>query len=190
MAQPAVPQTVLAQMVIDFINNLANAQFVMQVDLVPLATQAQLGQMQAQVQAQLGQMQAQMQEQMQAQLGQMQAQMQEQMQAQLGQMQALLAQHNAPAIAAAASATVQSIVASRLENDHDRSNVVYAVVLRADGTQPPNWPAAGFNREALFRGPIAVIDALLDDYGLPNGPTTDVLERQNALAVHIGTVQV
>jgi hypothetical protein len=29
---------------------------------------------------------------------------------------------------------VQSIVSSRRENAHDRSNVVYAVVLRADGT--------------------------------------------------------
>jgi len=42
--------------------------------------------------------------------------------------------------------------------------VAYAVVPRADGTPPPNWPA-GFDRAAL-RGPIAIINALLVDHGL------------------------
>ena len=183
MAQPPVPHDAL----IGLLNNVANGQLVTKADLVPLATQAQL----ADVQAQMVQMQAQM-VQLQTQLGQMQVQTQ----AQLGQMQvqiiaqvqALLAPHNAPAIAAAASATVQSIVASRLENSHDRTNVVCAVVLRADGTQPPHWPA-GFGRSALFRGPIAVVDALLDDYGLPQAPHTAIWERRNALAVHIGIKQ-
>jgi len=177
MAQPAVPQAAL----VGLLNNVMNGQLVTQDDLAPLATQAQLAAVQAQMQAQFAAVQVQMVQmhaQMQAQLGQMQVQI-------IEQMQALLTPHNAPAIAAAASATVQSIVASRLENSR---NVVYAVVLRADGTQPLNWPA-GFGRSALFRGSIAVVDALLDDYGLPQAPHTAAWERRNALAVHIGTNQ-
>lgn len=79
----------------DVINNAIAGQLVTQADLAnavaPLATQAQL----VQIQAQLVQMQAQ--------LVQMQVQMQVQI---IAQMQALLAPHNAPAIAAAAAATV------------------------------------------------------------------------------------
>ena len=78
---------------------------------------------------------------------------------------------------------MRAIVAAREQNSHDRDSV-YAVVPRADGTLPPNWPA-GFNRAAL-RGPIAVVNALLMDYGLPLLPAAS-LDRRNALAVHIGT---
>ena len=96
--------------------------------------------------------------------------------------------HNAPAIAAAAAATVQAIVVARAENDHHRSGVAYAVVPRADGTPPPNWPA-GFDRAAL-RGSIAVVDVLLNDYGLPHGAPATLLDRRDALALHIGTARL
>ena len=95
--------------------------------------------------------------------------------------------HNAPAIAAAAAATLRAIVAAREENNHHRSGVAYAVVPRADGTPPPHWPAAGFDRAAL-RGPIALINALLGDYGLPL--PASALERRDSLALHIGTARL
>ena len=123
----------------------------------------------------------------------MQAQMQAQhaaVQAQLAQMQALLLPLNVPAFVAAATATVQSIGASRMQNAHDRSGEAYAVVQRTDGTPPPHWPA-GFDRAALVDGPIAAIDTLLNDFGLPHGaPAATVRERRNALARHIGKMRV
>ena len=140
--------------------------------------QAQLAAMQAQMQAQLAAMQAQMQ----AQLGAMQAQL-------IAQMQALLAPHNAPAIAAAAAATVQAVIAARAHNAHDRSGVAYAVVPRADGSLPPSWPA-GFERAALIIGPIAPVDALLGDYNLPHGAPIGLVQRRDALALHIGTTRM
>ena len=155
-------------------DDLANA-------VAPLATQAQLVTMQAQIQAQLATMQAQLAT-TQAQLATMQAQL-------IAQMQALLAPHNAPAIAAAAAATVKSIVASRTLNAHDRSGVNYAVVPRADGTPPPSWPD-NFDRHALVSGPIGAVDLLLEDFDLPHGPPTASIERRNALALHIGTKRV
>ena len=132
--------------------------------LEPLATRAQLATLQAQVTA----------------LAQQVAQLS-------AQLQALLAP-NAPAIAAAASATVQATAAARAKNAHDRSAEPYAVVPRADGTLPPNWPAA-FDRAGL-RGPIAAVDALLNDYGLavPHGATA--LARRDALALYIGAIRV
>jgi hypothetical protein len=99
----------------------------------------------------------------------------------LAQIQALLVPHNAPAVATAAAATVQAIGAARAENAQDRAEP-YAVVPRADGTLPV-WPA-GFDREALRRGPIVAVDALLAGYGLPAGGT--ILARRTALALHIG----
>jgi hypothetical protein len=102
-------------------------------------------------------------------------------------MAAALAPHNAPAIAAAAAATVQAITTARARNAHDRSGEAYAVVPRADGTPPPSWPAAGFTRHALFRGGLAVINALLADYGLPVPADTRI--RRDALASHIGTTR-
>ena len=135
---------------------------VTQADLAPLATQAQLQALQAQ-------------------LAVMQVQ-------QLQQIQALLAPLNAPAIAAAAAATVQGIAAARAQNAHDRSNVPYAVVPRADGTPPPSWPA-GFDRAGL-RGPIAAVDALLVDYNLAAlAPGAAAAARRDALALHIGTMR-
>ena len=133
-----------------------------QADLAPLVTQAQLN---AQLSAQLNAMQV----------------------ALLQQMQALLAPLNAPAIAAAAAATVQAIAAARAQNAHDRSHVPYAVVPRADGTLPPNWPA-GFSRAGL-RGPIAAVDALLADYGLAAPAGVQAQARRDALAQHIGTMR-
>ena len=62
-------------------------------------------------------------------------------------------------------------------------------MLRADGTLAPSWPF-GFERGTLIGGAIAVIDALLADYGLPHGPPAPVLDRRNALARHIGTTLV
>jgi len=151
----------------EFIGAALAGQFASHADLAnavaPLATQAQLAAMQAQLIA------------MQAQL--------------IAQVQALLAPHNAPAIAAAAGATVQSMVASRTLNAHDRSNVNYAVVPRADGTPPPSWPI-NFDRRALVSGPIAAVDLLLADFDLPHGPPTATIERRNALALHIGTTRM
>jgi hypothetical protein len=186
----ALPPAAAANLGNAFHNAIAG-QLATQADLAnavaPLATQAQMQAQFAAVQAQLAQLaqiQAQQgvtQAQMQAQLAQMQVQI-------IAQMQAHLAPHNAPAIAAAASAIVQSIVTSRLENAHDRRNVAYAVVQRADGTPPPTWPD-GFDRDALNDGPIAVIDALLEDFGLSHGPLTTTIDRRIALAVHIGTMR-
>ena len=50
-----------------------------------------------------------------------------------------------------------------------------------DPTPPP------LDRGALVEGPIAVIDGLLGDYGLPNGAPAALFTRRNALARHIGT---
>jgi hypothetical protein len=105
----------------------------------------------------------------------------------LAQIQELLAPLNAPAVAAAAAATVQAIAAARLQNAHDRRGVAYVVVPRADGTPPPNWPLAGFDRTALTRGNIAIVNALLNDYGLPFPVATR--DRRDTLAHHIGTMQ-
>ena len=167
MALP--PAAVLAQMA-NFLGAGIAGQVATQADVAnavaPLATQAQLATMQAQMLAQLAAMQAQlaaMQAQMQAQLAATQAQMQAQL---IAQMQALLAPHNAPAIAAAATSTVQSIVASRMQNAHDRGGEAYAVVQRSDGAPPPHWPV-GFDRTALVDGPVAVVDSLLLDVGPP-----------------------
>ena len=102
------------------------------------------------------------------------------------QLQALLAP-NAPAIAAAASATVQATAAARAKNAHDRSAEPYAVVPRADGTLPPNWPV-GFDRAALRAGPIAAVTALLNDYGLL--PPAAAFDRRSVLALHIGTADL
>jgi hypothetical protein len=81
---------------------------------------------------------------------------------------------------------VDRIAAARRENAHDLDGVAYAVVPCADGAAPATWPA-GFDRDQLRDAPIAVIDALLGDHGLPHGPPRPVIERRNVLAVHIGT---
>ncbi len=176
MALP--PAAVLAQMA-NFLGAAIAGQFASQADVAnavaPLATQAQLVDLQAQLAAMQAQHAA-----MQAQLAAMQAQL-------IAQMQVLLAPYNAPAIAGAATATVQSIVASRMQNAHDRRGEAYVVVQRTDGTPPPHWPE-GFDRAALIDGPVAVIDTLLLDFGLPHGAS--VRERRNALALHIGAARL
>ena len=102
---------------------------------------------------------------------------------------AALAPHKAPAVAATAAATVQAVVVARGMNNHHLNGVAYAVVPRADGTAPPSWPAAGLRRATLRTGPIAVVNALLNDsWLLPLAlplPVT-ALDRRNALAAHIG----
>ena len=186
MAAPA-PPLLQAQMA-----NFQAMGFAMQADLAPLATQAQLAAAiaplatQAQVNALAAQGNA-----LAAQVNALAAQgnaLAAQIAAlpTLAQIQALLAPHNAPAIAAAAAATVQAIVSARVRNAHDRSGEPYGMVPLADGTPPPNWPI-GFERDALINGGIAVVDSLLADYGLANGPPIPVVERRNTLARYIGT---
>ena len=99
---------------------------------------------------------------------------------------AALAPHNAPAVAAAASAVALDIADARRRHKRDDRGVAFAVVPRSDGTPPPNWPP-GFDRDALVEGPIAAVDGLLGDYGLPNGAPAALFTRRNALARHIGT---
>ena len=82
-----------------------------------------------------------------------------------------------------------AVAGARARNAHDRSGEAYVVVLRADGTLPPAWPA-GFDRSALVEGPVAVVDMLLNDYGLPNGPPAPPIARRNKLARCIGTTLV
>ena len=154
-----------------FIAAFQAAGIVVQADLAPLVTQAQLN---AALAAQLAPMQAQ--------LAAMQAQIH-------AQIHALLAPHNAPAIAAASTAIVQATFAARAQNAHDRSGEAYAAVPLADGTLAPNWPV-GFERTALVSGPIDVVDTLLGDFGLPHGAPLTLLARRNALARHIGTTLV
>ncbi len=107
----------------------------------------------------------------------------------IAQLQELLVPHNAPAIAAAAVATVQAITAARSQNAHDRSGVDYVVVPRSDGTPPPNWPLVGFDRAVLIRGNIAIINSLLNDYGLLIPAQANVRDRRDILAQHIGTMR-
>jgi len=158
-----IPEVAVAQ-IVAALNAVVGGEIATKADLLnaiaPLATQAQ----------------------MQLQLQEMQVQL-------IAQMHALLAPHNAPAIAAAATATVQSIITARMRNAHDRSDVAYAVVPLANGTLPPHWPM-GFNRTALFRGNINQINDLLNDFGLAQPLHTSALNRRNELAVHIGTMRV
>jgi hypothetical protein len=118
---------------------------------------------------------------MQAQVAGMEARM-------VAAMHALLAQHDAPRVAATAAATVQAIVGARMRNAHDEIDKAYVAVPRSDGTIPPHWPAA-FDREALMDGPIGPVDLLIADYGLQPGPGGDKLAKRNLLAVHIGTTR-
>lgn len=58
--------------------------------------------------------------------------------------------------------------------------MAYAVVPRANGTPPPNWPI-GFDRAMLRSSPVSAATLLLTDYGLvPPAPN-------NLLLLHIGT---
>ena len=153
---------------------LQAAGFATRVDITnataPLATQAQVDALQAQVNALQAQVHAL------PTLAQIQA-----------AIAAALVPHNAPAVAAAASASVLAIVNARAANNHSRSGVAYAAVPRADGAPPPNWPL-GFDRATLRTGPIAVITALLNDYGLL--PPAAAFDRRNLLAQHIGTAEL
>ena len=112
------------------------------------------------------------------------------LQAQMQAIQAQLALINVPAIAGAASAIVRATACACVRNAHYQRDVPYAAVPRDDGTPPPSWPA-GFSRAELVVGPIGIIDAILGDYGLPNGaPAGSLCQRRAALARHIGTLGV
>jgi hypothetical protein len=162
---------------------LQAAGFAMQVDLAPLATQVQLAAAVAPLatQVQLAAAVAPL-----ATQAQMQAQFAA-MQAQLAAIQAQLALIGVPAIAGAASAIVRATAVACARNAHCQRDLPYAAVPRDDGTPPPSWPA-GFSRAELVEGNIGVIDAILGDYGLPNGaPAGSLFQRREALARHIGT---
>ena len=59
------------------------------------------------------------------------------------------------------------------------------MVPRADGSNPPSWPAAGLERGALVGGAIAAVNNhLLCSW------TMAVLQRRNAFAAHTGTTLV
>ena len=163
---------------------LQAAGFAMQADLLPLVTNVQLAAATAPLatNVQLAAMQANMNAQLVAMQGQLVA-----MQGQFAAMQAQLALIGIPAIAAAASASVQAIANARVVNNHCRSGVAYAVVPLADGTPPPNWPI-GFDRAMLRAGPIAAVTLLLTDYGLV--PPAVALDRRNLLALHIGSADL
>ena len=193
---------------------LQAAGFAMQVDLAPLATQAQLAAATAPLatQAQLAAATAPLATQAtvdahftqlvamlagtNAQLAAMQAgvnaqlaAMQAGVNAQLAAVQAQLAVAGVPAIAGAALDVVRHVAAARAHNAHDRRGVAYVVVPRADGTPPPHWPD-GFDRDGLVEGPVAAVDALLADYGVPHGPPAGLFVRRNALARCIGAACV
>lgn len=168
MAAPAAPHVAALQA----------AGFAMQSDLVPLATTANVNTQFAAMQGQIHLLQQQVNA-----LPSL-AQIQVAIQAAIA---TALVPHNAPAIAAAASATVQAIANARMVNNHYRSGVAYTVVPCADGTPPLNWPA-GFDRATLRTGPIAVITALLNDYRLIVPAAT--FDRRNLLALHIGTADL
>ena len=182
MAQPnaVLPPVSLEQLGAIFDTALAGlaTQAQLATTVAPLATQAQLANAVAPLVTQ-------------AQLANAVAPLatQAQLDAMLVRIQALLQPLNVPAFVAAATTTVQSIGASRMQNAHDRSDVEYAVVQRTDGTPPPHWPV-GFDRNALIDGPIAVVDTLLNDFGLPHGAPVSARQRRNALALHIGTTRV
>ena len=166
---------------------LQAAGFAMQVDLAPLATQAGVAAAiaplatRADVAAAVAPLATQVQHaQTQVQIAQLQAQ--------LAQILLLLAPGGVPAIAGAATAIVQSVVAARTKNAHDERGVAYIPVPLEDGALPPNWPA-GFSRDDLVEGPIGIIDTMLNDYGLPHGPPAMPFTRRNALARHIGAAR-
>ena len=79
----------------------------------------------------------------------------------------------------------------QLNHQHSLRGVPFTPVPRLDGTPPPSWPAAGFDRAALVEGPIAAVDALLGDYGIPAGAGVGApVVRRIALAQALGTASV
>ena len=172
MAAP--PPAVAFAPLVAAINAAFGGQVATQADLAPLATQAnvnaQFAALQVSINAQLAAMQVQ--------FAAMQAQL-------LAQIQAMLMPQNAPVIAIAV-ATSRAVFSARARNAHDLRGVAYVAVPRDDGTLPPNWPV-GFDREDLVEGPIGVVDAILNDYGLQHGVPHGMFVRRNVLAAHIGT---
>ena len=107
----------------------------------------------------------------------------------LAQIQALLQSAAVPAVVSAASVILQSIVAARGRNAHDRRGEAYIAVPLADGLLPVHWPV-GFDRSALIEGPINAVDTLLSDYGLAHGAAAGAVHvRRTQLAQHIGTMR-
>ena len=120
--------------------------------------------------------------------------MQGQLNAVIGQLAVIngqLAAINPVAIAAAAMQSINATDTARRLNQHSLRGVPFTPVPRADGTPPPSWPAAGFDRAALVEGPIAAVDALLGDYGIPAGAGVGApVVRRIALAQALGTASV
>ena len=112
------------------------------------------------------------------------------MAASLANIEALLVHLDVPHIAATTTRICQEIATAKFANHHDRRDIAYVIVPCSNGALPVHWPA-GFDRNAHFRGPIAVIDALLADYGTPvvgaAAGTPDV--RRDLLAICIGTMR-
>ena len=93
---------------------------------------------------------------------------------------------NIPALAAGAAAHAHTCATARSKNAHDQRGVDLAAVPLA-GPGALAWPP-GFDRAALFEGPVAAVDALLLAYGLPAGAAAGgAFARRNALALHLGT---
>jgi hypothetical protein len=101
--------------------------------------------------------------------------------------QAALEPHNAAGVAAAGAATAQAVAAARARNAYDRDDEAYAVVPRADGAAPAQWPP-GLGRAALAACPMAAVDALLLEYQLLAAGSARA--RRNALAQHIGAARL
>jgi len=108
----------------------------------------------------------------------------------LAHIETLLLPMNVPHFVATTTLIFREIAAAREANHHDRRDIAYVAVPCSDGALPANWPV-GFDRNDHFDGPIAVIDALLGDYGAPavgaeaGAPSV----RRNLLAGYIGAMR-
>ena len=109
-------------------------------------------------------------------------------QANHAEVMATIAEMGAPALIATITRTVVAIMQARQDNNHDNSGVPLTCVPRHDGSLPPHWPAGGFDRQNLIKGPIGKVDQLLADYGQPSGPASGTAsDRRDSLAKILGT---
>ena len=110
--------------------------------------------------------------------------------ARIANIEALLVPMNVPHLVATITRICQEIAAAKEANHHDRRDIAYVAVPCSNGALPANWPA-GFDRNDHFDGPIAVIDALLEDYGAPAfGAAAGAPHvRRNLLAGYIGAIR-
>ena len=104
------------------------------------------------------------------------------------QLQKILAQLGAIDTPAGLAATAQQILDARARNATTEDPAAPLTIMPlARGALPPHWPAAGLTREALFRGPVAIVDDLLGDYNIMPLAHAEHAERRNILARHLGT---